>query len=138
MNQPEKTIRLPAILENLEKFVEFALSCARQWKIDEKKIPGIHLVTDEACVNIINYAYPAGREGELELTCSLAEKKFLLSIRDWGKEFDPTTTPPPDLELDLEHRPIGGLGVFLIKKYSDEFHYARENGANKLRIGIKL
>ncbi len=138
MKQSEKSIKLPARLENLEKLVEFAISCARDWKIDEEKIPDIHLVVDEACTNIIHYAYPAGEVGDLELTCSLTGERFLISIRDWGKEFDPTKLSDPDLDLGLEDRPIGGLGVFLIKKYSGVLHYAREDGTNLLRIEMKL
>jgi serine/threonine-protein kinase RsbW len=129
-----KKIKAQAVLKNLEKLIDFTISAARSAGGDDEKISDVHLAVDEACTNIINYAYPKGEEGEIEITCSLSKTSFLVRIRDWGRPFDPTKTPPPDLELDLDHRPIGGLGIFLMKKFSDELRFRRENNSNCLEI----
>ena len=112
----ENTIRLPARIENLERLVDFVLSALRQAGAGEKIVADLHLAVDEACTNCVSYAYPEGEPGEIELTCRIGPNKFEISIRDWGRPFNPLKTPPPDLDLDLEDRPIGGLGVFLMKK----------------------
>ena len=130
----EKTIRLPARIENLERLVDFVLSALRQGGAGEKTVADLHLAVDEACTNCVSYAYPEGEPGEIELTCRIGPKKFEISIRDWGRPFNPLKTPPPDLDLDLEDRPIGGLGVFLMKKFSDRLEYRREEDSNLLTI----
>ena len=55
---------------------------------------------------------------------------------DQGIEFDPLAAPAPDLTLDLEHRPIGGLGILLLKTLAGSLSYRREQGWNHLRFGI--
>ncbi len=133
----EKTIRLPARIENLERLVDFALAALRQSGAAEKTVADLHLAVDEACTNCISYAYPAGRPGAIELTCRTGPEEVAVVIRDWGRPFNPLKTVPPDLTLDLEDRPIGGLGVFLMKKFSDRLEYRREGGANVLTISKK-
>jgi anti-sigma regulatory factor (Ser/Thr protein kinase) len=58
-------------------------------------------------------------------------------LRDHGISFDPTHAPNPDLTLDLEDRPIGGLGVFLIKTLMDEIHYEALGESGNLLTMVK-
>jgi len=53
---------------------------------------------------------------------------------DWGKPFNPTTKPKPDLESGLDERKEGGLGIFFIKKFMDEVSYTRSDCMNLLTI----
>ena len=114
-----KRLRLPARLENLEDLIDFILEEVKRAKIGPKAASDIHLAADEACTNAISYAYPPGKEKDIEVTCSRKPEEFSVTIRDWGKPFDPLQAPPPDLDLELEERPVGGLGVFLMKKFAD-------------------
>ena len=61
--------------------------------------------------------------GEIECTCDTDDKSLTIIIRDHGKTFDPSSVRPPDLDADLEDRPIGGLGVFLMKQLMDEVRF---------------
>lgn len=142
MDLPEKKkemkIRLPARLENLEELINFTLHFLSSCGVDKETASEIHLAVDEACTNSIKYAYPPGREGELELSCALTGDSVIVTIRDWGKAFNPLESPPPDLDLGIEERPIGGLGIFLMKKFSDRLEYRRENNSNFLTIIKKI
>ena len=131
---PKKIIRLPARLENLEQLIDFALSCLKAAGIDKENASGIHLAVDEACTNIIKYAYADGLAGDIELTCLLDRQLAIVTIRDWGRPFNPLKMSPPDLNLDIDERPIGGLGIYLMKKFSDRIEYRRENDSNLLTI----
>ncbi|MDP8214314.1 MAG: ATP-binding protein [Candidatus Euphemobacter frigidus] len=133
----EKKIRVPARLENLEKLIDFTLSCLRSAGIEGETASDIHLAVDEACTNCISYTYPSGSPGDIELTCTLSERSFVATVRDWGITFNPLKVGPPDLNLDIDRRPVGGLGVYLMKKFSDRLEYRRENGSNLLTI-IKM
>ncbi len=130
----EKTIRLPARIANLEKLVDFTIGVLREGKIGERTVSDLHLAVDEACTNCCSYAYPGEEPGEVELTCRIGPEEIRIAIRDWGRPFNPLEARPPDLTLDIEDRPIGGLGIFLLKKFSDRLEYRREQDANVLTI----
>jgi anti-sigma regulatory factor (Ser/Thr protein kinase) len=78
----------------------------------EKSIAQVQLAVDEACSNVILYAY-SGQKGIIKLALELVGDDFIVTIIDRGKPFDPTAVPPPDLEADLNERKIGGLGMEL-------------------------
>lgn len=81
------------------------------------------LATDEAAANIFEHAY-AGRGGEIAVTVSREGDSLVVCIRDWGRPFDPERVPPPDLDAPLEERQVGGLGLFLIRKFTDGVSFA--------------
>jgi anti-sigma regulatory factor (Ser/Thr protein kinase) len=89
----------------------------------------VQTAVDEACTNIINYAY-SGKGGIITVTCESRDNDFVVTIRDTGKPFDPSLISPPDLESNLANRKIGGLGIYLMKKLMDDVSYSfdAENG----------
>lgn len=94
----------------------------------------IELVIEEVGVNIVNYAYDDAPD-RMEVVVDSANDALTLEFIDNGRAFDPLNdAPPPELEADLEHRPIGGLGVHLVKTMADEAHYRREAGCNHLTL----
>ncbi|MFZ2197776.1 MAG: ATP-binding protein, partial [Thermodesulfovibrionales bacterium] len=60
---------------------------------------------------------------------------FVIEVTDWGAPFDATALPDPN--LTLEERPVGGLGIYLIKKMTDEMRYTRQDGQNILSLIIR-
>jgi len=88
-------------------------------------------------MNLSRYAYPEGAPGNVTVTYSVPAPGVLsVEFADQGREFDPLTASPPDLTLDLSGRPTGGLGIFLIKSFADSLTYSREEGWNRLVLGI--
>jgi len=83
----------------------------------------VQTAVDEACTNIINYAY-SGEGGIITVTCELQGNDFVATIRDKGKPFDPSSVPPPDLEADLDKRKIGGLGIYMMRIMMDDVSYS--------------
>ncbi|HCJ66311.1 MAG TPA: ATP-binding protein [Elusimicrobia bacterium] len=124
-----------AKMENLELMINFILVHARKQGFDEKMLGQIHLVAEEALVNVVNYGYP-GKTGDIEIACGPAEDKqgILIEIVDSGIPFNPLEKPEPDINLPLEERGIGGLGIFMIKKIMDKVTYKRENDKNFLSL----
>jgi anti-sigma regulatory factor (Ser/Thr protein kinase) len=83
----------------------------------------VQTAVDEACTNIIKYAY-SGQNGTITVTCDRQNNDFVVTIRDWGKPFDPESVSLPDLEADLDERKTGGLGIYLMKKLMDDVSYS--------------
>ena len=99
----------------------------------------LDMVVEEVFINVASYAYPDST-GMVSLDLTLdREKDFLyLTFRDSGIPYDPLRKKSPDLSAPAEERPIGGLGIFLVQKYSDTLSYEYAEGENRLTIGKKL
>jgi anti-sigma regulatory factor (Ser/Thr protein kinase) len=98
----------------------------------------IDVAAEEIFVNIAHYAYkdklPAGEFGQALITCTYEDELLTIIFRDQGVPFNPLDRPDPDITLSAEDRSIGGLGIFLTKKYMDKVEYNYENGENVLTL----
>ena len=127
-------IEVPAILVNLEKMTDFTASFAEKQGFDKATVGQIRLASEEALVNVINYAYP-GAEGTVEIACEEIQGGGIkIEIKDAGIPFDPLSLPSPDTSLPMEQRNIGGLGIFMIRKIMTSVKYRRENDRNILTL----
>lgn len=97
----------------------------------------IHLVVEEIVVNIVDYAYPEGN-GYLEVCINSDGKELTIEFRDHGIPFNPLEQSKPDLDIPLEERSIGGLGIFLTKEMMDNVEYRYEQDENILIIKKNL
>ena len=134
-------LHLPATLEQLaavNSFLEANVPAAFR-----ALLPNVELAAEELLVNVFSYAYPEGRVGKAEVALqetSLDGRPALcFTVKDWGLPFDPfEEAPVPDLTLDTESRPIGGLGVYLIRNVTDRQCYQREDDANRIDVFFRL
>ena len=101
-------------------------------------IHDLHLVVEEVACNIVNHGAEEGREPSLELRATVDGTCLDLEFRDDGRPFDPLSAPTPDLEADINDRPIGGLGVHLVRQLAEELEYRRDEGRNVLRIALHI
>jgi len=132
------SIQLPAKIENMELLVRFISDIARKLGFSGKRIKEIELATEEALVNIINYAYP-DHSGDIKVTCTQDPSKALvIKIEDTGIAFDILSLKDPDIAAGISDREIGGLGVFLIRKLMDKVQYQRKNKKNILELVVQI
>lgn len=94
----------------------------------------VQLAVEEAVVNVMDYAYPAGTRGELTVEVQADGEQLQFIIRDTGIPFDPTTTPEIDTTLSAKDRPIGGLGIHLVRQIMDDVQYRRIGEFNVLTL----
>lgn len=97
-------------------------------------IPSLNLALEEAVTNVILYAYPKGIYGPVELDASRVENSLVFVLSDSGKPFDPTARPDADVSASLEDRPIGGLGIHLVRSIMDTVSYEYRDGRNILTM----
>ena len=90
----------------------------------------LDLCMEELITNIIKYAYSDKNRHEIQVDLFLEGEMVVLEVRDDGNEFDPTKRPEPNLDLPLEERGIGGLGIHLIRHYVNVMEYKREGNQN--------
>jgi len=92
----------------------------------------INLVLEELIVNVIDYGYPDGRNGCIDVLIETSAEEIRIRITDDGNAFDPFAAATPDLSLDITERPIGGLGIHLVRSYVDTYTYQYVNNHNKV------
>ncbi|HOI13979.1 MAG TPA: ATP-binding protein [Methanoculleus sp.] len=97
----------------------------------------IQLAVDEACSNTILYGYPGREPGTITIACIVDNDAVRVTITDDGVPFDPLTAPPPLLDIPVEERPIGGLGIHFIRTVTDSVTYTREGERNVLSMEKK-
>jgi sigma-B regulation protein RsbU (phosphoserine phosphatase) len=125
----------PANFEQLDAIREFVGQEARTAGLDDRSVYAVQLASDEACSNIIEHAYEGQPNGRIEITCVTHRDNLTIYLRDWGKSFDPSNKPEPDLTADLSERQIGGLGIFLMRKMMDDVQYHIDPGhGNVLKL----
>ena len=134
-----KELTVDAVLENIPSVTAFidgqleALDCSMKAQMQ------IDVAIDELFSNIARYAYPGG-PGKATVGIEFDEENRMCSVvfSDEGIPFDPLAQQAPDTSLPLMDRPVGGLGIFLVKKTMDAVEYRHENGRNILTIRKRI
>jgi serine/threonine-protein kinase RsbW len=140
MSQSPLRLKHAATLKNLQTISQQILAFAQDVGVGTKQKGELELALEETLVNIISYAFSDDAEShDIELTADVIDgQMFVITISDDGNAFDPLTAPEPDLNVDIEHRAIGGLGVMLVKQLMDEVTYNRVNNNNVLTLSINI
>ncbi len=102
--------------------------------IDMMVSMNINLAVEEAVANVMKYAYQKGTAGEVRINATAADGLLTIAITDDGAPFDPSQKEDPDVSLPVEERPIGGLGIFLVRQLMDSVAYQRADGKNILTL----
>lgn len=90
----------------------------------------LNLALDEVVTNIISYAYVDAAEHEIGIRVTLDGKDVSVRVEDDGRAFNPLDIPKPDLRPDIDRRPVGGLGVHIVRSLMDALEYRRVNDRN--------
>jgi len=117
--------------EQLAKLVE-------EWEISDDVAFSMNLALEEIVTNIINYGYKGDDNYDITIRFTLEKHKLRIQIKDHAPEFNPLEVKDPDLNKPLEERDIGGLGIHLVKKFTDNFSYRRSNGKNIVTLTKSL
>ena len=98
----------------------------------------MNLALDEIISNVIEHGYEDTLEHEIPITVRFEGDLLTIEIEDDGRPFNPVAEPLPDVDLPLEERPIGGLGILILRSMADGHEYRRERGRNILRIEKRI
>ncbi|MGN1263934.1 MAG: ATP-binding protein [Prevotella sp.] len=130
----KRQIILENRMEELDALTAFVQTCGETWQLKPDVVFNIQLALEECVTNVIMYAYPTGEKHTLQVTAELQQPDLVLTIEDSGVPFDPTQVAEVDTSLSAEERPIGGLGVFLVRQLTDSMEYRREKERNLLTL----
>ena len=131
-----KTFREIAELGNYKHFCDWLNNICSEWMLSKELKNKIEVCAEEVFANITFYAYSENK-GMLEAKLNRTENNIILEFTDEGIEYDPLKTPAPDINQPPLERPVGGLGIFMVKEMTDEIYYKRENDKNILTLVFK-
>ena len=124
----------PAELIGLEADVQPFVAHHRLNEEDESTL---YLLLEELILNVISYAYDDDDAHEIVVRLAVDGCDLHVEIEDDGRPFDPTVAPPPDLAAPLQQRPVGGLGIHLVRSLVDDVTYRRDGGKNIVTLRKK-
>jgi serine/threonine-protein kinase RsbW len=104
--------------------------------VEEEAAFRAELLLEEALTNIVKYAYADRGAHAIHVEADVEPGRVVLAIADDGLPFDPRSAPPPPLGAPLEDRPVGGVGIHLMRKLSESLEYERAGGWNRLTVRI--
>lgn len=130
----QRSLTLPNDIDAITEMSVFVDTICEELGFDMMMTMNLNLAIEEAVVNVMNYAYPKGTRGEVHIEIQADAQKFTVIIRDSGIPFDPTTQKEVDTTLSAEERPIGGLGIHLVRQIMDHIDYRYVDKQNILLL----
>ena len=133
-----KSIVLPNDVKEVSKLTAFVEEVCEAMGFDGALTAQLTLAIEEAVVNVMKYAYPPQKRGDVTIEAQSNDLRLKFTIIDSGMPFDPTVRAEVDTTLSAEDRPIGGLGIHLVRKIMDSINYERVDSLNVLTLRKKL
>ena len=131
------TLTIPGEVGRLAEVRAFVREASRG-RVAPKLLEDLVCAVDEAVTNVIVHGYD-GASGPIEVEVGGDSQNLEIRIADRAPRFDPTKAPEPDLRLPLERRPLGKMGVHLMREFADELRYApRRGGGNEVTLVKRL
>ena len=131
---------LPGELDSLSAIGRYVITAATSAGLDRAAAYKLRLAVDELATNVVVHGYHEGNiSGLVTVAATIAEDALTITIEDTARPFDPTTQILPEeeeLDLPLDERPIGGLGVLLAREGVDDFRYERVDDRNRSIIVV--
>lgn len=136
--QMRKSIVLANDTKEVPKLNDFVSEVCETVGLSQPDTMKVKVAIEEAVVNVMNYAYPSGSHGDVTVEATSNDVRLKFTIIDSGKPFDPTVMSDVDTTLSAKERPIGGLGIHIVRQFMDSINYERVNNLNVLTLRRKI
>jgi len=129
-NQVELTLlnRQPEIARAQDELERFA----GLHRVPARPLHEMQLALEEHLANVVNYAHDDAAPHRITVRLAFQAPELRIEVEDDGRPFDPLEHPTPDVSLPVDQKPVGGLGIHMMRKSLDDLNYRRENGKNVL------
>jgi serine/threonine-protein kinase RsbW len=132
--EPVFDFSVKASLDNLKEIRSYINRVGEYLGVSESALADLRLVVDEAVTNVVIHGY-GELDGIVEIHMEGDGDAVIIRIRDQAKSFNPSLVVEPQLDTALKDRPFGGMGIFLIRKMTDEVEFlSLPGGGNEMRL----
>lgn len=125
-------------LAELQRLNQLVSDFAEHHGLPSELVFRLTLVLEEIITNVISYGYEDEMEHEISVRLSWEDPDMKIEVEDDGRPFNPLEAPPPDMVKPLAERPVGGLGIHLVREMMDKLEYRRENDKNLLVLKTRV
>ena len=133
-----KSLVLPCDLQEVPRLNAFVEEVCQEVGFDQEVTAQMKVAVEEAVVNVMKYAYPAGQQRDVTIEAALNDARLKFTIIDCGKPFDPTVQSAADTTLPAKEQKIGGQGIHIIRQNMDSINYERIDQLNVLTLRKKI
>ena len=133
-----KTVRITNQRDQVDTVRKFFDDYSKENKLTEKTVHDIQMALDELLTNIVNYGNEDSDEHKIDVRFGINDDAVRVEIIDDSKPYNILEQENPDISLSVEDKPIGGLGIFLIKKLMSNVDYYTKEGKNHLVMTKEL
>jgi serine/threonine-protein kinase RsbW len=138
IDSPHLELRIANRLEEIARVHRAVDSLAERLGLDPGTRRQLNVIFDELLNNTISYGYDDDREHEIAITITVSGGRLRAAISDDGRPFNPLERASPDTSLPADARPIGGLGVHLVRHLVDHVSYERRGATNVVLLEKQL
>ncbi|OHD65170.1 MAG: hypothetical protein A2176_02730 [Spirochaetes bacterium RBG_13_51_14] len=132
------TVVLPRLTSKLDLLRETIVDFLKGHDIDEGIISRIELSVYEAVVNIIEHSRPEYRDREINVECTMRDNEVLITVTNYGDNFDLTKADLPDIEKHYKSGKMRGLGIYFIRTLMDTVEYSHVDMISTLKMVKKI
>ena len=132
------TLHVPGTIDAIQPATVQAEAWLVEQQVSFEAMYLVSLAIEELVTNCIKYGYRDSNHHTIDFLLSVSEGALQLDVIDDGSPFNPLEAPRPDLSLPPEKRPIGGLGLHLLRELADEMNYERRDGTNRLTLTKRM
>ncbi len=132
-HRKEMNFKDKAVIENYKPFYTWLHNACEEWGTNDELKNTLDMCSEEIFANITFYAYPF-EQGEIEIYIKNEHNQITLKFIDSGVPYNPLEKPDPDITLPPEDRPLGGLGIYMVKQMAKEVIYERIDEQNILTL----
>ena len=133
-----KTVQITNQRDQVDTVRKFFDDYSKENKLTEKTVHDIQMALDELLTNIVNYGYEDSDEHKIDVRFGINDDAVRVEIIDDSKPYNILEQENPDISLSVDDKPIGGLGIFLIKKLMSNVDYYTKEGKNHLVMTKEL
>ena len=128
------TMVFPGRYESLAQIAEVVQQATRELGLDPLNAYAVETAVDEACSNIIEHAYGGETDKEIEFSYQVINDELIITLRDYGKQFNPKKIKRPNLSADIKERKAHGLGLYFMYQWMDAVTFEFINNQNVLTM----
>lgn len=132
------SIELKGELSELEKLPQIVTEFGQRHHLSSETLFHTNLALEEILANVILYGYDDNKEHKIHVCLLMEGGELIMEVEDDGLPFNPLDAPEVDIQRPLEDRPVGRLGIHLVRNLMDRLEYQRENGRNRLLMMKKV
>jgi anti-sigma regulatory factor (Ser/Thr protein kinase) len=129
-----ESLRLNADTAELERLITWLDEFCERHGIPEGPHYHVNIAVEELVLNAITHGRCSPAEDAISIVLTLCGRELEIALSDTGQPFNPLDAPTPDLNRKLVDRPIGGLGIYLVRSLMNSIEYQHVNGENRVRM----